>query len=181
LVWLPKQGIINFGQKMKALEPDNLFVNNVSVPRQSNSPLPSPPFLCLQFCLFSCFYFCPTFSFMFPIKITEIDVFIVPKKNWLPFFPCSIFFWLTIFLMPTFFWVPNSSGDIMSHKVTLGATSSKNMRPPVANATLKASLAGSCYLSYLSGNPQCTVNHPAWIILPHIDKRDYSLSHVLLR
>jgi hypothetical protein len=36
-----KQGSINFGQKKKAPEPDNLFVNNVSVPRRGRATPPS--------------------------------------------------------------------------------------------------------------------------------------------
>jgi hypothetical protein len=78
-----KQGSINFGQKRKASEPDNLFVNNVSVPRRGRAtPPPKPPFLCLQFCLCSCFYFCPKFSFMLPLKTLPI---------FSPFFPLPIF------------------------------------------------------------------------------------------
>jgi hypothetical protein len=84
-------------------------------------PPPKPPFLYLQFCLCSCFYFCPKVRFMLPLKT-------LPRKI------CSQIFILLLnyFLLPNFFGVPNSSCDIMSHKATLGATSSSKMRPHVA-------------------------------------------------
>jgi hypothetical protein len=110
-----KQGTINFGQKRKAPEPDNLFVNNVSVPRRGRATPPSQASLSLFAILSLLLYLFLPHSFFY-----------APPKNIAPFF------WLPIFFPPIFLEVPNSSCDIMSHKATLGATSSRKMRPPVA-------------------------------------------------
>jgi hypothetical protein len=111
-----KQGSINFGQKKKAPEPDNLFVNNVSVPRRGRATPPSQASLSLFAILSLLLFLFLLHSFFYaPYKN-------IAKKKLFPI----------IFLLPIFFPVPNFSCDIMSHKATLGATSSSKMRPYVA-------------------------------------------------
>jgi hypothetical protein len=112
-----KQGSINFGQKKRYRNrTSSLLAMCLYLGEAEQLPPPKPPFLCLQFCLCSCFYFCPTVSFMLPLKT-------LPQKKNVP---------QKMFFAPIFFGVPDSSCDIMSHKATLGATSSSKMRPHVA-------------------------------------------------
>jgi hypothetical protein len=82
-----KQGSINFGQKKKAPEPDNLFVNNVSVPRRGRATPPSQASLSLFAILSLLLFLFLLHSFFYaPYKN-------IAKKKLFPFF----------FLLPIFF------------------------------------------------------------------------------
>jgi hypothetical protein len=88
-----KQGSINFGQKKKAPELDNLFVNSVSVPRRGRATPPSQASLSL-FAILSLllFLFLPQSSFYAPHKnIAQNKLF--PKFLFAPNFFGSHFFW----------------------------------------------------------------------------------------
>jgi hypothetical protein len=98
-----KKGSINFGQKKKAPEPDNLFVNNVSVPRRGRATPPSQASLSL-FAILSLllFLFLPYSFFNAPPKNIAQNKNGPKKKFLLPFFCCSqnFFFCSQIFLGP---------------------------------------------------------------------------------
>jgi hypothetical protein len=83
-----KQGTINFGQKRKA--PDNLFVNNVSVPRRGRRGRATPPFqasLALSAILSLLLFLFLPHSFIY-----------APSKNIAQF----LFFALNVFFAPKF-------------------------------------------------------------------------------